>query len=67
MCIVNLFVFYPETFYNRFLLNYAAFPWWICILGGGNLAWGLLDSPFCSVLPDNANIWVFPVSLTVVA
>ena len=54
-----------KLFYNRFLLNYAAFPWWVCTLGG-NLAWGLSDSPFCNVLPDNANIWVFPVGLMVV-
>ena len=26
-CIVCLFVFYPETLYNRFLLNYIVFPW----------------------------------------
>ena len=66
MFIVCLFVFYPEAFYDRFLLNYIVFPWWICTLGG-NLVWGLLDNPFCSVLPDNSLILVFPVSLMAVA
>ena len=66
MCIVILPVFYPEISYDRFLLNYVAFLWLTCVLGG-NLVWGLLGSPFYSGLPGSANTWVFPVSLLVVA
>ena len=50
---------------KSFLLDYAVFPLWICIFGG-NFAWWLWGSPFCNVLPGNANIWVFPIELMVV-
>ena len=65
MWIFHLSAFYPEIFYKKFLLSYAAFPLWICILWG-NFAWGLLGSLFYSVLPGNANTWAFSGGLTVV-
>ena len=54
--------FYPEMFYQKVFIRFylVRFPLWIYILRG-NFAWGLWGSPFCSVLPGNANIWACAV------